>query len=259
VDRVEDDIATRWAGTMIKVPVSDALFARRFDAVRVFARHQHAIDPATQVPALQARPRRYRAQPPNVFSDRQVEALLAATDTLTPPFTAPTWRTLIGLLATTGMRPGEACHLGVDDVNLGNGAVQVLQAKFGKSRLVFIHPSTATILGVTQAEVLLNPAVAQAFGSQALPPLRETLAASKQVHPASPRLKQLDSHAVSALQEDIRAFEVLVIAYRNQDHQRLAAGRALRDSSPQHRAAWIREALTMGQDSGIDSASGEPR
>ena len=51
------------------------------------------------------------------------------------------------MLATTGMRPGEACRLSVGDVDLSNGVVQVLETKFGKSRLVFIHPTTATVLG----------------------------------------------------------------------------------------------------------------
>jgi len=112
--------------------------------------------------------------------------------------------------------------------------------------------ATSDQINRLQNQPALRPQeVAQAFESQVLPPLRATLATSKQVHPASPRLKQLHSRAVSAPQEDVQAFEVLIIAYQNEDHQRLAAGRALRDSSAQHRAAWIREALTMGQDVGL--------
>lgn len=98
---------------------------------------------------------------------------------------------------------------------------------------------------------LTPPAVAQEFESRVLPPLRDTLAASMRVHPTSPRLRQLHSHAVLALQKDVQAFEVLVIAYRDQDHERLTAGRALRDSAAHHRAAWIREALTLGHDVGL--------
>jgi integrase/recombinase XerD len=141
-----NDLAAQWATTMIKVPVSDALIARRLDAVRIFARYQHALDPATQIPAEEIRPRRYRPKQPNVFSQAEILALMAAADTLKPPFKALTWRTLIGLLAATGMRPGEACHLAVSDIDLTNGVIQVLQTKFGKSRLVFIHPSTATVI-----------------------------------------------------------------------------------------------------------------
>ena len=81
-----------------------------------------------------------------MFSEAEIGALLAAADTLSPRFKALTWTTLIGLLAATGMRPGEACHLSVSDIDLTNGVIQVLQTKFGKSRLVFIHPTTATAL-----------------------------------------------------------------------------------------------------------------
>lgn len=144
--RVQSDLAVQWATTMIRVPVTDALIARRMDAVRVFARHQHALDPATQIPPEGIGNRRYQPREPNVFTAAQVLALLAATDTLSPRFKALTWRTLIGLLAATGLRPGEACHLSVDDVDLKAGVLQILDTKFGKSRLVFIHPTTATVL-----------------------------------------------------------------------------------------------------------------
>ena len=83
----------------------------------------------------------------DVFTDAEVLALLGGTDRLSPRFRAVTWRTLIGLLAATGLRPGEACHLTVGDVDLANGVVQVLDTKFGKSRLVFLHPTTTTVLG----------------------------------------------------------------------------------------------------------------
>jgi integrase/recombinase XerD len=146
VMHVRTDLAIEWATTPIKVPVTDALIARRMDAVRIFARYQHALDPATQIPDGMICRRRYRQTEPNVFSDSDIQALLAATDTLSPPFKALTWRTLIGLLAATGMRPGEACRLGVADIDLAGGVIQILETKFGKSRLVFIHPSTGGVL-----------------------------------------------------------------------------------------------------------------
>lgn len=144
--RVQSDLALQWATTRINVPVTDALVARRLDAVRIFARYQHALDPATQVPAEDTGTRRYRPKQPNVFSQAEIVALMAATDTLTPPFKALTWRTLIGLLASTGIRPGEACHLAISDIDLDGGVIQILQTKFGKSRLVFLHPSTAAVM-----------------------------------------------------------------------------------------------------------------
>ncbi|MEV0288892.1 tyrosine-type recombinase/integrase [Kribbella sp. NPDC050820] len=145
--RVRTDLAVEWATSTIKVHVNDALFARRMDAVRIFARYQHALDPATEIPPEGICNRRYRPKEPNVFSEAEILALLTASDALSPRFKAVTWRTLIGLLAATGMRPGEACRLTLGDIDLDNGVVQVLHTKFDKSRFVFIHPTTATVLG----------------------------------------------------------------------------------------------------------------
>ena len=100
--RVQEGLAVEWATAMIKVPVSAALVARRMDAVRIFARYQRALDPATQIPPEAICNRRYRPREPNVFSEAEVLALLAAADALSPRFRAVTWRTLIGLLAATG-------------------------------------------------------------------------------------------------------------------------------------------------------------
>ena len=145
--RVQTDLALEWARTPIKVEVSDALFARRMDAVRVFARYQHALDPDTQIPPETLCNRRYQPRQPNVFSEAEIVAFLNAADTLTPRFRAATWRTLIGLLAATGMRPGEACRLTLGDLDLANGVIQVLETKFDKSRLAFIHATTAAAVG----------------------------------------------------------------------------------------------------------------
>ena len=41
--RVRNDLAMEWATRTIKVGVSDALVARRMDAVRIFARYQQAL------------------------------------------------------------------------------------------------------------------------------------------------------------------------------------------------------------------------
>jgi integrase/recombinase XerD len=53
-----------------------------------------------------------------------------------------TYQTLIGLLAVTGMRVGEAIRLDRPDLDLAGGVVTVRQAKFGKTRLLPLHPTT---------------------------------------------------------------------------------------------------------------------
>jgi integrase len=69
-----------------------------------------------------------------------------AADDLRPALRAATWRTLIGLLAVTGMRQGEACRLLRDDADLETGTLVIRDSKFGKSRLVFLHPTAVVAL-----------------------------------------------------------------------------------------------------------------
>ena len=55
-------------------------------------------------------------------------------------------QTLIGLLAVTGMRPGEALALDRQDVDLRHGVVHVRAGKQKKQREVPLHPSTIRAL-----------------------------------------------------------------------------------------------------------------
>ena len=53
---------------------------------------------------------------------------------------------LLGLLAVAGLRISEARNLQTEDVDLKEGVLTIRGAKFGKSRLVPIHPSTRKVL-----------------------------------------------------------------------------------------------------------------
>jgi integrase len=59
---------------------------------------------------------------------------------------AATLKTLIGLLAATGLRPGEALALKESDVDLQAGILVIRESKFGKSRQVPIHESAIVAL-----------------------------------------------------------------------------------------------------------------
>ena len=67
---------------------------------------------------------------------------------LRSPLRAATLETLIGLLAVSGLRIGEALRLDRDDVDLAGGVLRILESKFGKSREVPLHPSTVEALAV---------------------------------------------------------------------------------------------------------------
>ncbi|HET6949415.1 MAG TPA: tyrosine-type recombinase/integrase [Acidimicrobiales bacterium] len=119
----------------------------RLSAVRGFARYLHAVDPAHEIPppGLLAVPRRRPA--PYIYTPDQIDEVLRATRRLNPPLRAVTYRTLLGLLAATGMRLGEAFALTRSDVDLGEGMVTIRHAKFDRMRLVPLHPSVTAALG----------------------------------------------------------------------------------------------------------------
>ena len=72
--------------------------------------------------------------------------MIDAARGLTPPLRAARHVTMIGLLAVTGMRPGEALALDRHDVDLRHGAVHVRAGKQKKQREVPLHHTTTSAL-----------------------------------------------------------------------------------------------------------------
>ena len=79
------------------------------------------IDPVHEVPAPDLLPQRPLRASPYLYSDAEIAALIAAAGTLSAPLRRATFATLIGLLAVTGMRVGEAIALDRGDVDLAAG------------------------------------------------------------------------------------------------------------------------------------------
>jgi integrase/recombinase XerD len=83
---------------------------------------------------------------------------MAATSSLNSLLRAATYQTLIGLLARTGMRVGEAIAPDRPDFDPGAGVLTVRDSKFGKSRLVPLHPTvTAALSGYLRLRDRLHP------------------------------------------------------------------------------------------------------
>jgi integrase/recombinase XerD len=121
--------------------------ARRMTVARGFARHMAGIDPRTQVPPLGLVTYRRRWRPPFIYSPADIEVLMAETArAIRTPLRAATYQTLIGLLAATGMRVGEAIRLQRRDIDWAEGTATVHLSKFGKSREVPLAPSTVQAL-----------------------------------------------------------------------------------------------------------------
>jgi integrase len=136
----------RWA----KQPANaqPSTWADRLGVVRRFARYLSASDPCSETPPLGLLPRRYRRKPPHIYSADEIQSLMCAARRL-PSRTglrAAAYSTVIGLLAVTGLRLGEVVGLDEGDVDVAKGVLTVRRTKFGKSRLVPLHPSTTRAL-----------------------------------------------------------------------------------------------------------------
>lgn len=123
-------------------------WAQRLGAVRGFARHYCATDPRTQIPPPNLLPHRPRRTRPYLYSEHDIERLLIAAHGLRPAggLRGFTYATLLGLLVVTGLRISEALALCVKDVDLHEGLLTIRKTKFGKTRLVPLHPSARTAL-----------------------------------------------------------------------------------------------------------------
>jgi integrase len=143
-DRVTVENALAW----VRLPTAGSgnWWAQRLSVVRCFATYLHALDPAHEIAPADILVRHTRRAVPYLYTDQELWALMAATERLRGRLRQMTYRTLIGLLAVTGMRVGEAIRLDRADLDLTAGVVTVRDSKFGKSRELPLHPTTITAL-----------------------------------------------------------------------------------------------------------------
>lgn len=118
----------------------------RLSNVRRFALHLRGIDPDTEVPPTNILPCRSHRATPYLYSAEEISALMAATTILRGSHRQATYRTLIGLLAATGMRIGEAIRLDQHDFDSDSAVITIRQGKFGKSRELPLHSSVVAAL-----------------------------------------------------------------------------------------------------------------
>ncbi len=120
--------------------------AKRLAAVREFAWYLHGIDPAAAEPIpaglIDARVTR---RVPYLYSDDQIALLMSAAALLAARMLAASMQTLIGLLASTGLRSGEAGALDTGDLDAAARLLTVT-GKYGRVRLVALHSTTVEAL-----------------------------------------------------------------------------------------------------------------
>jgi integrase len=122
--------------------------ARRLSFVRGFARYRSATDPRTEIPPSGLLPYRTQRARPYLYSDEEIQRLLGAALRLSGGNGLRPWtyHCLFGLLSVSGLRVSEAYNLELQDVDLNAAVLTVRGAKFGKTRLVPLHPTTRDAL-----------------------------------------------------------------------------------------------------------------
>lgn len=143
--RITTELALGWA--RLPENAQPYRWRQRLSVVRGFARHLATVDPASEVPSTDLLPGHRPRIAPYIYAEEEIAALITAAGALRPALRAVRHQTLIGLLAVTGLRPGEALGLDRPDVDLRHGVLQVRAGKQKKRREVPLHQSTIGALG----------------------------------------------------------------------------------------------------------------
>jgi integrase/recombinase XerD len=143
-ERITTELALAWA--RMPADAHPHYWRQRLGVARGFARHLATIDPSSEVPSTDLLPATRPRVAPYIYSPPEIAALIDAARRLRPPLRAARHETLIGLLAVTGMRPGEALALDRQDVDLRHGVVHIRAGKQKKQREVPLHGTTISAL-----------------------------------------------------------------------------------------------------------------
>jgi len=133
---------------VLSAEVTGSVRARRYAILRRFAEYFAMYDSRTQLLDPRALPRSRTVPSPRILNDEELRSLISAARTVSPRRAqrGRTLETLIGLLASTGLRSGEALRLDRADVDLVEGILQVRRTKFRKDRQVPVHPTMLAVL-----------------------------------------------------------------------------------------------------------------
>lgn len=137
--------AMAWANAPGVDPLS-SMASRRMTIARGFARHMAGLDARTEIPPFGVVGSRRHRHDPYIFSSADIDMLLGGAQGLRTRLACATHHSMIGLLAATGMRIGEAIRLDHADLSTTDGRLLVRESKFGKSRIVPLHPSVLDAL-----------------------------------------------------------------------------------------------------------------
>ena len=133
-ERITTELALRWA--RMPATAHPIIWHRRLSMVRQFAGYLATVDPASEIPSKDLLPAHQPRVAPYIYAPGEITKLMAAARSLPRPLGAATFETVIGLMASTGLRLREALALDRANVDLASDVVDVA-----------LHPSTTAALG----------------------------------------------------------------------------------------------------------------
>lgn len=120
-------------------------WARRLDAARRFATFWRVFDARTEVPPPGVLGPSYRRRDVHLYTAQEIAALMQAARDL-GGVRGLSFQSLIGLLACTGLRIGEALRLHEQDIDWTAALLTVRHSKLGRSRCLPLQASTLNAL-----------------------------------------------------------------------------------------------------------------
>lgn len=122
--------------------------AKKLELMRCFAKFEAAFDPGTQIPPKGLFGHAHIRIQPYIYSRKEILLLMEQAAKLSSGkgLRPRSIRTIIGLLASTGLRVCEALKLKSTDIDYDNKLIYIRETKFHKSRIIPVHNSTLRAL-----------------------------------------------------------------------------------------------------------------
>ena len=135
---------------VLTCPGTPRVRAKRYGVLRHFADYLAVFEPQTEALDPRALPPARSTPPIRLPTDDELTRLLRAARQISPryPLRGQSRYTMIGRLASTGLRSGEVARLDRRDVDRDRGSLLIRRTKFRKNRLVPLHSTTRDALRV---------------------------------------------------------------------------------------------------------------
>lgn len=124
--------------------------ARRWTSLRKFCQFCALTESGTDIPNKKLGRKASPRSTPFIYSPAQIQALLRAARGLGPKKSARgfTYATYFGLIAATGMRPGEAMRLMHKDIDWERATISIRDSKNNRLRVIPVHRSVIDALKI---------------------------------------------------------------------------------------------------------------